>query len=58
MANVHTKMILYILFLLAFVLNFEESRRNFFVLHYYDYRTRAIISRGLYIFYPLSKDHV
>ena len=23
----------------------------------YDYRTRAIISRGLYIFYPISKDH-
>ena len=21
------------------------------------YRTRAIISRGLYIFYPISKDH-
>ena len=22
-----------------------------------NYRTRAIISRGLYIFYPISKDH-
>ena len=22
-----------------------------------DYRTRAIISRGLYIFYPIFKDH-
>ena len=22
-----------------------------------SYRTRAIISRGLYIFYPISKDH-
>ena len=22
------------------------------------YRTRAIISRGLYIFYPISKDHL
>ena len=23
----------------------------------YEYRTRAIISRGLYIFYPIFKDH-
>ena len=23
----------------------------------YEYRTSAIISRGLYIFYPISKDH-
>ena len=23
-----------------------------------NYRTRAIISRGLYIFYPISKDHL
>ena len=23
----------------------------------YNYRTRAIISRGLYIFYPIFKDH-
>ena len=23
----------------------------------YTYRTSAIISRGLYIFYPISKDH-
>ena len=23
-----------------------------------EYRTRAIISRGLYIFYPISKDHI
>ena len=25
---------------------------------HYKYCTRAIISRGLYIFYPISKDHV
>ena len=25
--------------------------------HKYAYRTRAIISRGLYIFYPISKNH-
>ena len=24
---------------------------------FYVYRTRAIINRGLYIFYPISKDH-
>ena len=24
---------------------------------FFAYRTRAIISRGLYIFYPISKDH-
>ena len=26
-------------------------------LHHFMYRTRAIISCGLYIFYPISKDH-
>ena len=25
---------------------------------FYQYRTRAIISRGLYIFYPISKGHL
>ena len=30
---------------------------NIYYLQEINYRTRAIISRGLYIFYPIFKDH-
>ena len=33
------------------------NQKRVFVL-LFEYRTRAIISRGLYTFYPISKDHL
>ena len=35
----------------------ESYDLQFHIISYLVYRTRAIISRGLYIFYPISKDH-
>ena len=32
-------------------------RKNKYLFNFNKYRTRAIISRGLYIFYPIFKDH-
>ena len=39
----------------VFFLNFHQSYGYKLVI--FKYRTRAIISRGLYIFYPIFKDN-